>query len=84
MLLRLQVQRPGSPSLNTPVLSLAGGGTAGGGGGGGTQLNQQMNYSGLSNFQHQDFQLNAELAININSLQQVRHLKMWSVEKIRH
>lgn len=54
--------RPGSPSLNTPVVSLQ---TAVGGG------NPSMTYSSLNSFSHQDFSLNNDISLNpINSLNQ--------------
>ncbi|XP_076030298.1 myocyte-specific enhancer factor 2-like isoform X2 [Oratosquilla oratoria] len=79
--------RPGSPSLNTPVVALqqgsgGGGGRGGGGGGGNTTTTSHhtnppppsMNsYSSLNSFSHQDFPLNPDLTLSsLNSLHQVR------------
>ncbi|XP_064085683.1 myocyte-specific enhancer factor 2 isoform X2 [Macrobrachium rosenbergii] len=51
--------RPGSPSLNTPVVSLQ---TAAGG-------NSSMTYSSMNSFSHQEFPLNNDISLNpINSL----------------
>ncbi|XP_071519713.1 myocyte-specific enhancer factor 2 isoform X1 [Panulirus ornatus] len=54
--------RPGSPSLNTPVVSLQ---TSG--------VNPSMTYSSINNFPPQDFSLNADISLN-----HLNHLHQWN------
>ncbi|KAK3868416.1 hypothetical protein Pcinc_026196 [Petrolisthes cinctipes] len=53
--------RPGSPSLNTPVVSLQSGV-------GGVVNPAAMTYSALNSFTHQDFPLNADISLNPTNL----------------